>query len=114
MLIKLDDLTDYSSLNALAELSYRLAGLLDVNGDIRFQPSAIAIHPESKNVYILSFTSSVLAVYTSYGELVTASNLNKRIFMQPEGICFDDENSLYISNEGNGGTANILKFYSKP
>lgn len=110
MLIKLDDLLDYSSLNAFAKLSYKLAALLDTNGDIRFQPSGIAIHPETGDIYILSFTSAMLAVYDFNGKLKAAANLNKRIFLQPEGICFDNQNNLYISNEGNGGTANILKF----
>lgn len=109
-LIKLNDLLDYSSLNAFARLSYKLAALLDTNGDIRFQPSGIAIHPATGDIYILSFTSAMLAVYDASGKLKDAANLNKRIFLQPEGICFDKQNNLYISNEGNGGTANILKF----
>ncbi len=110
MLIKLDDLVDYSSLNAFARFSYKLAAMLNSNGDIRFQPSAISIHPQTGEIYILSFTSTMLAVYDAHGALKTAKDLNKRIFLQPEGMCFGKEGTLYISNEGNGGTANILKF----
>lgn len=110
MLIKLDDLMDYSNLNPFAKISYKLAAILDSNGDIRFQPSAISIPPDSEDIYILSFTSTMLAVYDAHGSLKTAKDLNKRIFLQPEGLCFDQEGTLYISNEGNGGTANVLKF----
>ncbi|MGM0566861.1 MAG: SdiA-regulated domain-containing protein [Bacteroidota bacterium] len=110
MLIKLDDLMDYSNLNPFAKISYKLAAMLDSNGDIRFQPSAISIHPDSEEIYILSFTSTMLAVYDAHGSLKTAKDLNKRIFLQPEGLCFDQKGTLYISNEGNGGTANVLKF----
>lgn len=106
-------LMNYDSLNALARISYRLAAALDPNGDIRFQPSAIAVHPISGNLYILSFTSTMIAVFNPEGALLAARGLDKRIFQQPEGMCFDDEGTLYISNEANGGTANILKFGMK-
>lgn len=110
MLININDLMDYSSLNAFARLSYKLAAMMDQNGDIRFQPSAIAIHPQSKNIYILSFTSTILAVYAESGALLYVKNLNKKLFAQPEGMCFDPQGNLYISNEANGGKADILKF----
>lgn len=110
LLIDLDKLMQIEDMNALARLSYRLAAALDPNGDVRFQPSAIAIHPETDNIYILSFTSTMLTVFDRSGILKNVIALDKKIFQQPEGMCFDKNGNLFISNEANGGTANILKF----
>ena len=110
LLMDLDKLMQMEDMNALARLSYRLAAALDPNGDVRFQPSAIAIHPETDNIYILSFTSTMLTVFDRSGNLKNVIALDKKIFQQPEGMCFDKKGNLFISNEANGGTANILKF----
>jgi uncharacterized protein YjiK len=40
--------------------------------------------------------------------------LNPALFRQPEGIAFDNENNLYISNEGDDiSKGNVLKFVFK-
>ncbi len=47
--------------------------------------------------------------------MLTIKQLDKKTFRQPEGICFDPEGNLFISNEGQGGKANILIFkYLRP
>ena len=110
MLVKINDLLDYSNLNVFARLSYKMASGFDPNGDIRFQPSAIDIHPISGYTYITSFVGGVLAVYDDNTHLVTAERLDRLVFMQPEGLDFDKNGNMYISNESNGGKANILFF----
>jgi hypothetical protein len=52
----------------------------------------------------------MLTVFDRTGHLKNVIALDKRIFQQPEGMCFDQYGNLFISNEANGGTANILKF----
>lgn len=110
MLVKIDDLLDYSNLNIFARISYKLASRMDPNGDIRFQPSAIDIHPKTGYFYITSFVGSVLSVYDENAHLVAAERLDRLIFLQPEGLTFDRNGNMYISNESNGGKANILFF----
>lgn len=110
MLVKIDNLLDYSNLNVFAKISYKLASTFDPNGDIRFQPSAIDIHPKSGYIYITSFVGGVLAVYDKNAHLVTTEKLDRIMFMQPEGLDFDKNGNMYISNESNGGKANILFF----
>lgn len=110
MLVKMSDLMDYSKINVFARWSYKLASRINPNGDIRFQPSAIAIHPQSGYIYITSFVGSVLAVYDKNTQLIAAKRLERLMFLQPEGIAFDNKGNMYISNEGNGGKANILFF----
>lgn len=75
-----------------------------------FSPSGIAIHPISKNIYILSSVGKMLAEFSSEGKLQKIYSLNDAHFQQPEGISFDETGNLYISNETKGNKANILKF----
>ena len=82
----------------------------DINSKSKFSPSGIAIHPISKNIYILSSVGKMLAEYSSEGKLQKIYSLNYVQFMQPEGISFDVNGDLYISNEAKKNRANILKF----
>jgi uncharacterized protein YjiK len=75
-----------------------------------FAPSGIAIHPVTKNIYILSSVGKMMAEYSLQGKLLNVFNLNYPHFRQPEGIRIDKNSDLYISNEARGKKANILKF----
>lgn len=78
---------------------------------ISFAPSGIAIHPVLKYIYILSHQGKVLAVYDQKFNLLEVVKLTKEHYKQPEGICFSpDGQKLFISNEGRGGSANLLQF----
>ena len=44
------------------------------------------------------------------GVIINIVELDKRIFNQPEGICFSENGDMFISNEGKNGKANILRF----
>ncbi|UMB60436.1 SdiA-regulated domain-containing protein [Lutibacter sp. A80] len=76
----------------------------------KFSPSGIAIHPISKNIYILSSVGKMLAEFSSKGNLLKIYSLNYSHFTQPEGIRFNKNGDLYISNEAKKNNANILKF----
>ncbi len=78
--------------------------------DINFNPSAIAIHPLTKDIYILSSAGKTLIVLNTKGEIIYIERLNKKIHRQPEGIAFDKDGTLYISNEAKGETAKIYRF----
>ena len=72
-------------------------------------PSAIAVHPITGNIYVISSQSKVLLVYDiSSKELIDLQKLDKKIFEQPEGMCFDAEGSLYISSEGKKQSAKLI------
>ncbi len=83
--------------------------------DLDFNPSAIAIHPITKDVYILSSSGKTMIVLNMGGEVVYIEKLSKKIHRQPEGIAFDADGTLYISNEGKGDdAAKIYRFnYNK-
>lgn len=76
-----------------------------------FQPSGIAVHPLSGDVYLISSVGNALIVLDAEdGHLIAQTALNERIFKQPEGICFSPKGTLFISNEGRGSKGNVLMF----
>jgi len=80
----------------------------------QFMPSGIAVHPLTGEFYILSSVGNNLIVLNRKNEIVYTEKLSKKLFIQPEGICFSpDGKKLFISNEGKGKNANILIFNSK-
>lgn len=83
------------------------------NAVTQFEPSALAVHPQTGNVYILASAGKRLLVLNRSGSVIENWALNKKIFAQPEGICFDSQANLYIANEGQSSEANILVFNIK-
>jgi uncharacterized protein YjiK len=78
--------------------------------DEAFAPSGIAIQPNTGNIFILGSVGKSLIVFSGKGEMLAVIHLRSQIFRQPEGICFSPDGTLYISNEGAGKEATILKF----
>ncbi len=74
-----------------------------------FKPSGIAIHPNG-SIYILSSFSKTLLRINAEGEVLDHNQLNSFVFRQPEGICFDKNGGMYISNEINEGNPTLLYF----
>ena len=79
----------------------------------QIRPSGIAQHPISKDYYIVSSIGKLLIVISEDGSLSGAYPLNPARFRQPEGICFDDNGKMYISNEGKGRRGNLIVFSPK-
>jgi len=108
---------DLSGENAVYEfdlkrrtLSVRLVYPALAGGSL-FQPSAIAVHPISGHIYILSSVSRRLWIVDHKGKVIAERRLNRKMFKQPEGICFHPGGDLFISNESRGrGRARILRF----
>lgn len=83
------------------------------NADFGFSPSAIAIHPKTGEIYILSSSGKVLLVMNDQGTVLHLEKLSKKEHAQPEGLCFDSEGTLYIANEGKGASAKIYAYSYK-
>ncbi len=75
----------------------------------QMQPSALAIHPKTGDIYITEATSPKLLVLDRQGKLKYLKPLDKKEFYKPEGISFSPEGNMYISNEGKKDPGNILE-----
>lgn len=80
---------------------------------LHFKPSAAAINPVDKNLYILSSVNKLMVIADINGVIKEAYYLPPGKFKQPEGISFAPNGDMYISNEAAEGTANILLFKYK-
>lgn len=83
-------------------------------GKQKLKPSAAAIHPVEKKLYILCSIGSVVLVCNLQGETENVYSLNPNLYPQPEGITFAPNGDMYISNEGGGGEATLLKITYQP
>ena len=81
-----------------------------LDADQNFKPSALAVHPETREIYVLSSVRKALAVLAADGALRTVVPLSPRLFRQPEGIAFTPDGTLYIANEAAGARATLLRF----
>lgn len=110
-IIDLDEVKYFKKYNTMATLGVELMSRLDESkGDVSFQPSGIAVHPVTGHIYLTGAVGDMLLVLHPEGEILAMIALPADRFRQPEGICFDREGNLYISNEGGSGKADIQKF----
>lgn len=76
-----------------------------------FRPSAISKDPVTQQWFILSGSNKLLVIADSSWKIMETYRLDGNIFNQAEGIAFDKNGNLYISNEGEEDrNGNILLF----
>lgn len=81
-----------------------------LSGIETLKPSAAAFHPLTGDLYVLASANGLLVISDADGKAREAYKLDKKIFKQPEGICFSPGGDLFISNEARNGMANIQHF----
>lgn len=107
---------DDASLTAAGEFSLSHKAIEKASGSSKskFRPSALAKNPKTNEWYVLSSVNKVLVITDADFKVKTTHPLDPKLFNQPEGIAFDRDNNLYISNEGGSLSAgNILMFKLK-
>jgi hypothetical protein len=92
----------------------KIAGLIG-KVKLRFHPSALAKNPLTRQWYVLSSVNKLIVVLDEQWNVQQAYPISGKTFLQPEGIAFDKQGNLYISNEGDKITnGNVLLFkYTK-
>lgn len=80
------------------------------DNSIECKPSAVAVHPVEKKLYIVASVGKVLIKCDLQGKVEQVYRMNPSQFPQPEGITFAPNGDMYISNEGLQGKATILIF----
>jgi uncharacterized protein YjiK len=92
-----------------------VAAFLQDKPELSFAPSGLAINPINDRLYVLSSVGKMLlAIDRSSGKVVDVMKLKKKTHPQPEGICFDADGTLFISNEGKGDQATLHRFNLNP
>lgn len=87
-----------------------ISTFVDLRGKA-FRPSALTKNEKSDEWYILSSINKMLVTTDANWNVKAAYALDPKLFNQPEGITFDHQNNLYISNEaGSTGKATLIKF----
>jgi hypothetical protein len=110
------DLAADGSIKRSNDFSVNVKHIEDIAGQsvIKFHPSALVRCPSSGEWWVLSSVNKMIVVLDDKWKVREVYKLDPELFIQPEGITFDNQNNLYISNEG-GQTrsANVLKFAYK-
>ena len=76
----------------------------------RFKPSALAVHPATGELYVLSSVRRALAVIGTDGALVSVTDLPARYAPQPEGLAFAPDGTLFVASEGPTGPGTLLRY----
>lgn len=85
----------------------------EVKGGLK--ASALGRNPATKEWYIVSSVNKMLVVTGPDWSVKRVHHLDSGTFNQPEGIAFDKNQNLYISNEGDEiSNGNIHKFRYQP
>ncbi len=80
-------------------------------GKKTFRPSAMTWNAATREWFILSSINKLLVVTDEEWHVKDAFHLDPKRYVQPEGIAFDRDRNLYISNEaGSGEKGTIFKF----
>jgi len=93
----------YISSNAIVNLS--VSSRVD-----KYGPSAIAVQPGTDLIYMLSSSGKLLTVSDQYGDIKAIVFLKNAVHIQPEGITFAPDGTLFISNEGRSGKGVIYRY----
>ncbi len=108
--VNLEDVKAFLKTNRAMEYFDKLVKVFSPEEEFIFGPSGLAIHPITQEIYIISAVGNVMVVLNRSNEIVHIQKLRKKVHAQPEGIVFDKDGTLYISNEGKNGKGTIAVF----
>lgn len=86
---------DINEIIAFVEKNYEGINITE----LQFNPSALAFHPKTEELYVLSASDRVLSIYKDK-QLTNVLLLPTSAYYKPEGLAFTKNGDLYISNEG--------------
>lgn len=110
-LLSIAEMAPYARTAEPRNLEEKLRALIEGRKyEFGIQPSALAFHPVTGELYVLSAETKAIAVLGRDGRLRHVHLLPQALFRQPEGITFYPNGDLLISNETNAGPATIHLF----
>ena len=78
-----------------------------------FNPSGIQRNPLTGTFFLIAANGNEIIEISKEGNYIGKESLPKKIHAQPEGITFSSDGTLFISNEGKNGSANIVVYPRK-
>lgn len=85
-----------------------LSDHVDLSG---LKPSGLATHPITGDLYVVSSVAKVVLRVDNSGAVTAMWSLPSNLFAQPEGIAFEPNGDMFISNEAGGRRhATLLRF----
>jgi uncharacterized protein YjiK len=81
-----------------------------VGGKGKFKPSALAVHPTTGEVYVMSSVNKSIAILNEAGEVQQVMSLSDDLYTQPEGLAFSPDGTLYLTSEGGKGKGKLFRF----
>ena len=109
LLINQEKVKEYLDLHPALNEYEKLVEFFDPDGgEFSFSPSSIAIEPGTGNLFITSSVGKMLMVTNTAGEILYLEKLKKKVHRQPEGMAFDVDGTLYISNEAKSGDDAVI------
>ena len=91
------------------DLSHPILERIEGKRNNKFSPGEIGIHPVTGEYYVLDGTRPKILITDPTGKPRELFLLRIADFENPEGLTFNPRGELFISNEAEGGPANILK-----
>lgn len=76
-------------------------------------PSALAVHPKSGEIYLLSSRASLLLVLSADGKVLHIEHLSRDIAPQAEGLAFAIDGTMFICSEARNKKPLLLVFAQK-
>lgn len=109
--IKLSDIEAFYKGDKLEEASKKfLKALGNQKLNHVFRTSAIALHPTTGDLFVLTSLNNMIAVISAEtGKIGRIIELKGPDYNQPEGLAFTKDGRLFVSNESNGKRANIIE-----
>ncbi|WP_448697519.1 SdiA-regulated domain-containing protein [Mucilaginibacter sp. AW1-3] len=107
------DIATGGAIKRSGDFSVNVKHIEDLSGQdkVRFHPSGLSRNPVTGDWWILSSVNKMIVVADAKWKIREVYTLDPNLFTQPEGITFDNQNNLYIANEGGTAShANVLKF----
>ncbi len=80
---------------------------------IKFMTSAIAVHPITKKLYLISASDHLFFIFNMNGTIEHLELLNTEIFNKAEGLTFLENGDMLITNEGQEKKPTLLRFNYK-